>query len=173
VADTPQYLTLKDSRDDRGRLEIRIRRGFLALIGAVLLAGLLNVFGQEPVSSALRSPAAELAVDAPTSVRGGLLYQARFTIRARADVKSATLVLDRGWTEQTQINTIEPSPVGEASRHGKLTLDFGHVATGDVLVAYLQFQVNPVNVGRRAQGVALYDGKTLLGRVDRTLTVFP
>lgn len=173
MADTPQYLTLKDSRDDRGRVEIAIRRGFVGVITAVLLAGLLNVFGQHDTPSTLRTSAAELEVAAPHRLRGGLFYQGRFTIRAREEIKSATLVLDRGWPEQTHINTIEPSPVGEASRDGKLALDFGHVAAGHMLIAYLQFQVNPINVGRRSQDVELYDGERLLGRVDRTVTVFP
>jgi hypothetical protein len=173
VADTPQYLTLKDNRDDRGRLELVIRRGFLALLAGVLVMGFLNVFGQGEKVSTVRTAAAELEVDAPHRLRGGLFYQGRFTIRATEDVKSATLVLAPGWTEQTHINTIEPSPVGEASRDGKLALDFGHVAAGHTLVAYLQFQVNPINVGRRSQDVELYDGERLLGTVDRTVTVFP
>jgi hypothetical protein len=35
------------------------------------------------------------------------------------------LVLDSGWGEGVTINTIEPSPVGEASRDGKLVFDLG------------------------------------------------
>lgn len=173
MARPPQFLTLKDNRDDRGALEVGIRRAFLASLAGVLVLALLNVFGQEDAVSTAASPAAELEVAAPTRLRGGLFYQGRFTIRAREDVESATLVLDRGWTEQTHINTIEPSPIGEASRNGRLALDFGHVAAGHVLVAYLQFQVNPVNVGRRSQDVELYDGETPLARVDRTVTVYP
>jgi hypothetical protein len=33
--------------------------------------------------------------------------------------------------------------------------------------------VNPTNVGRRSQDVALYDGDTLLTSIDRTITIFP
>jgi hypothetical protein len=173
VARPPQFLTLKDNRDDSGRLEIALRRAFVTLLTVILLAGLVNVFGEEDKASTLKAPAAELEVLAPDRLRGGLFYQGRFTVRARDDVKSATLVLDNGWTEQTHINTIEPSPVGEASRNGKLALDFGHVPAGGLLIAYLQFQVNPLNLGRRSQDVALYDGEQLLGTVDRTVTVFP
>ncbi len=63
--------------------------------------------------------------------------------------------------------------MGEASRDGKLTLDFGHVGAGHKLVVYLQFQVNPTNVGRRSQDAALYDDTTLLATANRTVTVFP
>jgi hypothetical protein len=33
--------------------------------------------------------------------------------------------------------------------------------------------VNPINVGHRAQDVALYDGNRKLLEVHRTITVFP
>ena len=52
-------------------------------------------------------------------------------------------------------------------------LDFGHVPAGQKLVAWMQFQVNPTNVGRKSQDVELYDDTTLLTRVDRTVTIYP
>jgi hypothetical protein len=71
------------------------------------------------------------------------------------------------------INTIEPAPVGEASRDGKLALDLGHVGAGDKVVLYMQFQVNPTNNGRRSQAVELYDDEELLTGVERDVTVWP
>ena len=82
-------------------------------------------------------------------------------------------MLDRGWLDGMHINTIEPAPVGEASRNGRLALDFGHVAAGDFVVAHLQFQVNPTTVGVRSQDVALYDDTDLVARVERTVRIFP
>ena len=61
-----------------------------------------------------------------------------------------------------QINTIEPSVFGKASRDGRLALDFGHVDAGRKLVVFLQYQVNPTDIGRRSQDVELYDGEILL-----------
>jgi hypothetical protein len=173
VADTPQFLTLKQHRDRPEWTELGLRRGFFGVVGIILLAALLNVFGQRPTSTFAASPVADLHVFAPAALRGGLYYEGRFTIEAERDIEKATLVLDSGWTEQMQINTIEPSPVGEASRDGKLTLDFGHVGAGHKLVVFLQFQVNPTNVGRRSQDAALYDDTTLLATANRTVTVFP
>ena len=80
---------------------------------------------------------------------------------------------DAGWTEQMQINTIEPSPVNETSRDGRLTFDYGHVPAGRKLIVYLQFQVNPTNVGHRSQDVTLYDDTTELAKAHRRVTVFP
>ena len=40
-------------------------------------------------------------------------------------------------------------------------------------VFFLHFQVNPTEVGRRSQDVALFDGETPLLAIDRTVTIFP
>jgi hypothetical protein len=173
VADTPEYLTLAGNRDRSERVELAARRTFFAVLSLFIVVALLNVFGQRPKTTLAAGSSADLRVFAPTSLRGGLYYEGRLTVEAENEIKKATFVLDSGWTEQTQINTIEPSPVGEASRDGKLTLDYGHLGAGHKLVVYLQFQVNPTNVGRRSQDVALYDDTSLLTTANRTVTVFP
>lgn len=145
MANTPQYLTLKVNRDRSEWVELTLRRSFFALLTIIILAALLNVLGQRPTNTFAASSAADLHVFAPKALRGGLYYEGRFTVEAKQDIEKATLVLDSGWTEQMQINTIEPSPVGEASRDGKLALDFGHVGAGHKLVVWLQFQVNPTD----------------------------
>lgn len=174
MPDTPDTLTLKHHRDLEGREHNPwTRRALLALLCAFLVAGLVNVFGQRPTTSTAAAPPASLEVYAPERVRGGLFYMARFTIRANSDIEHATLVLDSGWLESMQVNTIEPAPVNEASRNGRLALDYGHIPAGDKLVAFIELEVNPTNVGHREQDVELYDGDTLLVHVDRSITVFP
>ena len=173
MAATPDFLTLRRNRDGAGRHETPIRRVLVALVGVLLLAGLLNVFGQRPDTSKAAVSDASLKVYAASRVRGGLYYEARFTVTARRDLKRATLVLDSGWAEGITINTVEPSPVGEASRDGKLVFDLGHIPAGTSYILYLQLQVNPTNIGRRDQNVALYDGDRFLTKVSRKVTVFP
>ena len=173
MAEPPQFLTLKWNRDRTEGTELVVRRVFFGLLVLIAVAALLNVFGQRPTTSFASAPAAKLHVFAPAAVRGGLYFEGRFTIDAQQDISKATLVLDGGWTEQMQINTIEPSPVGESSRDGKLALEFGHVPAGQTLVVWMQFQVNPTNVGRRSQDVALYDDTTRISEVNRTVTIFP
>jgi hypothetical protein len=97
----------------------------------------------------------------------------RFTIRAERELKNATLVLDPGWMEGMTLNSLEPAPIGEASRDGKLVLELGHVPAGQEHVVFLQFQVNPTNTGRRSQDVELLDDTTSLLTLDRSVTVFP
>ena len=173
VAALPDRLTRKHNVDSTERFELTSRRVFFGLIGLLLVVALGNAFGQHPEVTVAASPRAELEVNAPTALRGGIYFQGRFTVRAREELREATLVLDSGWMESIHINTIEPSPVGEASRDGDLALELGHVPAGDKHVLYLQFQVNPTNVGRRSQTVRLYDGDELVATSTRTVTVFP
>jgi hypothetical protein len=175
VADAPDLLTLKRNRDLEGVLPgVWIRRGILVLLTAFLVVGLANVFGQRPITETAVVPAAKLSVYAPNRLRGGDLFSARFHISARRELKDARLVLEQGWAEGMAINTIEPSPLGEASADGRLSFDLGHVPAGQSYVLYAQFQVNPTNVAwNRPAGVRLLDGDTTLATIHRSLIVFP
>jgi hypothetical protein len=170
----PEGLTLKRHRDLHGR-ERRpwARRALLAVVGLVVLLGLGNAFGQRPTASTSASPAADLSVTAPSRLRGGLYFEARFRIDAHRTLRDATLVLDEGWLHGMTLNTVEPAPAGESGRDGDVALELGRIAAGTGHVLYLQFQVNPTTVGRRSNDVALYDRGRLLARIDRTMTVFP
>ena len=173
MADVPDQLVLDVARDREGKRDVTLRRAALGALVVVLALGLLNLFGQRPATSVAEADAATLEVYAPERVRGGLFYEARFTIAARSEVEQATLVLDPGWVEGITINTVEPSPLGEASRDGKLAFELGRIPAGQKHVFYLHLQVNPTNVGHRPQDVRLYDGEELLATIDRTITIFP
>jgi hypothetical protein len=174
VVDVPDTIDLERHRDLVGRSASKPLRWLLiGLMSAVLLLGLLNVFGQHPDTLNADSPKAKLEVFAPSHLRGGLLYEARFTIFARQKLKHVVLLLSPGWAESQQMNTIEPSPLAQGSRDGDLYFTLGTVPKGQVYRLFLQFQVNPTNVGRRRADVALYDGNTRLLTVHRTITVYP
>jgi hypothetical protein len=170
----PEGLVLKRHRDLEGRAHQRwTRRALLLLVGLVPLLALFNFFGQRPHIETASAASAELELYATSHLRGGLLWEARFTVTAKQELQKATLVLDRGWMEGMTMNTIEPSPIGEGSHDGKLVLELGHVPRGQKHVLYIQLQVNPTNVGRRSQNVSLYDGERLLTTIHRRVTVFP
>jgi hypothetical protein len=174
VADTPDTIVLKRDRDLEGRgWEIWLRRGLFALLPLLTVLALVNLFGQRPATSKASSAAATLKVYAPKRIRSGLLYMARFHITAHRDLKEATLVLHPGWLEGMTVNTIEPTPVGEASKNGRLSLDLGHIPAGGSYLLFVDFQVNPTNVGHRPQTVELFDGDTKLLGLSRTITIFP
>jgi hypothetical protein len=173
VAQPPEYLTLRGNRDRAGQREAPVRRVLVIVVCFICLAGLLNLFGQHPETSKAAVSEASLKVYAAARVRAGLYYEARITVTARHDLKKATLVLEPGWAEGITINTVEPSPIGEASRDGNIVFELGHVPAGTSYILFLQLQVNPTNIGHRSQDVALFDGDTFLTKVDRSVTVFP
>jgi hypothetical protein len=174
MADVPDRIVLKRHRDLEGRdRRIWWRHGIVALLAVFLVLGLLNVFGQAQTIVTTGNGAATLQLAAPTSVRGGLLYTVRFTITARNDVKSAVLELSPGWAQGQQINTIEPTPLGQASRNGNLLFTLGHIPAGQRYILFMGFQTNPTNVLRHSTDVTLYDGGKELAHIDRNLTVYP
>src|SRR4051794_2211035 len=100
MASAPTGLSLGRHRDMVGRAWwVHVRRVLLSLLAAVLVLGLLDVFGQRPKSSNVDAPAASLKVYAPAHARSGVVYAARFHITAHRDLKDAYLVLDPGWAE--------------------------------------------------------------------------
>jgi hypothetical protein len=174
VADVPDRLTLRRHRDLEGRERRPWARWILlTLLTALLLLGLLNLFGQRPATSFADSSVASLKVYSPTRLRSGLFFMSRFTIEAHEEIENATLVLDPGWLEGMTLNTLEPAPIGEASRDGRIALELGRVPAGQRYLFFLHFQVNPTNFGRRSQDVDLADGEERLLHIDRSVTVWP
>jgi hypothetical protein len=172
----PDYIDLRRHRDWEGRTYERILPNLLmVLVTVVPILALLNVFGQSPKVEKVANPngMATLELSAPTDVRSGLLFEARFDIRAQKDIKDAVLVLDSGWLEGMTLNTVEPSPADETSRNGSLAFDLGEIPAGKLWRQYLQFQANPVNAGSQSQGVTLYDGNVPLLRLNREIMVWP
>ena len=80
---------------------------------------------------------------------------------------------DLGWVEGMQVNSIEPAPVGEASRDGRVVLSYDALQPGDVMRVWLQFEVNPTNVGRRSYAIALNDAERPVARLAPHITVLP
>ncbi len=156
------------------RSGIWVRRAIIGLLTVFAVLGALNLFGQRPGTVRADVGAATISLYAPDAIRGGDFMEARFHITAKRDLKKATLVLDPGWAEGMNINTIEPSPVGEASRNGRLAFELGHIPAGHSFILFMQFQVIPTNVAwRRAQNVELDDGNTLVATLHHTITVYP
>jgi hypothetical protein len=171
-----EYVDLRRHRDYEGRTYERWLPNLLfGLICLVPLLALLGVFGQRPdvKFAAAGNGYATLQLSAPSKVRSGVLFEARFDIRAKREIKDAVLVLDSGWLESMSVNTIEPGAASETSRDGSLALDLGAIPAGKLWREYMQFQVNPVNAGSQSQGVTLYDGNVPLLHIDHDVMVWP
>jgi hypothetical protein len=174
MSELPEGIDLRRHRDLEGRqLGQWLRRGFLLLIFAFAVAALLNAFGQQPTTFEARAVPATLKVSAPSSVRGGLLYQATFTIHATEALRKPILRLDRGWYEQTTVNTVEPEPDQTTSDEDHVDLEYPALSAGQTLIVYLDMQANPTNVGTHDAGAALLDGARQIATVDRTQINWP
>lgn len=150
------------------------RRVVIGALLVVVVLALGGTFGQEPSRSSAAAPDADVTVRAPKHLRGGLFYQGRIDITARTRLAVPTVALAAGWTEQMQLNTIEPAPTAERSRHGELLLSFAPLPAGEQLTVWLQFEVNPTNSsGRRDQTVRVLDGRRTLVALPRKVTVYP
>jgi hypothetical protein len=162
------------AKDSRGvRLALWVRRAVLVVFAFVVALALLNRFGQRPAQRTARAPAATMTLTAPETVRGGLFFQSRLDIRAAQAIEHPRIVLARGWVEGMQVNSIEPAPVGEATRDGRVVLSYDALEAGDLLSVWLQFEVNPTNVGRRSYAVELDDAERPVARLLPTIRSLP
>lgn len=173
MASAPETLTLSRHRDREGWLGPWPSRIGLALLAALVIAALLNVFGQRPLTSTAATRAARLQIYAPSHLRGGLLYTARFTIDARQTLNRAVLVLAPGWADQYTFNGAAPQPASESSADGKLALTLGKISQGQHYTLFVSLQVNPTNVGSHDQTVWLYDGNKALLTIHRHVLIWP
>lgn len=170
----PDTIDLASARDLRGRAnEIWVRRLLVLLVVAIPVIALFNVFGQRSHDSQRASPAAALSVHVPSAVRGGLLFEARFTIVARQSIQDTVLELSPEWADGLTINTLEPAPTSETSDNGWLSFDLGELPAGQTFQLHLQYQVNPTSSGGRDLGVRLMDGQAQLTSLTRHLQVWP
>ena len=160
---------------DRARPERHVwtRRLLLALLVAIAVVALLNVLGQRASTTVATGPTAELDVRAPRALRGGLIYQTRFTVVARRSIENLHLVLSPGWFEGLTLNTTVPAPGQEGSRDGKVSMSYGSLDPGKRLVVWMEWQVNPTTVTHRSLDAYAFDGGAQLAHVHRTLTVLP
>jgi hypothetical protein len=69
--------------------------------------------------------------------------------------------------------SVAPNPTDQTSSNGRVAFTYNKLAAGHTLVVWLYFQVNPTNVGKRSEDVALNDGSSPITSVHRSLTIFP
>jgi hypothetical protein len=149
------------------------RRSLFGLVCLLPVIALLNAFGQVPSTSSANGAAATMEVQAPKRVRGGLLFQVRVDVVARQDVKEPQFVLSPGWWEQLTENSINPEPIDTSTSNGRVTLSYGRLNAGQKLTVWLEYQVNPANLGGQTTNILLTDGDTPIAEVKRDIYVFP
>ena len=174
MEELPGSLTVADHVNMRGReRHPAYRRVLFGILCVLPVLALLNVFGQHAISKTAVGAGATLDVEAAKNLRGGLLHQLRMTVTATRDLEHPQFVLSPGWFEQNTENAVVPDPIEQSSSNGRVVLSYGPLHAGQKLTVWLDFQVNPVNVGKRTINVELTDGPRPVASVKRDLTVFP
>ena len=106
-------------------------------------------------------------------VRGGLVFTTQIVITPHQQLHDARLYLDNGWFQAMTFNAVAPQPSTQSAQGRWQVWDFGKIPAGTAFHVWISWQVNPTNIGRHSQSVALYDGGTPLMTAQRILTVFP
>lgn len=149
------------------------RRAALAVIAAIPVLALLNVFGQHAAPVTYQSRAASLVIDSPADVRGGLVFTTDIVITPHQQLHDARLYFSSGWFQAMTLNGVAPQPSAESAQGNWQVWDFGKLRAGTAFNIWISWQTNPTNIGQHSQAVALYDGGTELMTAQHTLTVFP
>jgi hypothetical protein len=150
-----------------------VRRGLLLLLALLVVAALLDLFGQHPTTSKAAAPFATLEVQSPHTLRGGLIFQTRLTVHARTTIRHPTLVLQHGWFESMSVNSIVPDPVQQSTVDGNVRLVYPTLLAGHSATTWIYFQVNPTNIARRSENVVLEGGRGQRIVVHRSVVVLP
>lgn len=174
MGELPEGITLERNVELRGALRGPwLRRALLLCIAALPALALLNVFGQDPTTSYARTAAVSVSVTAPARLRSGLIFQVHVKVIARRPIHQLQIVFDSGWWESMSLNAIAPEPSESQSENGQVVLSYGKLQAHNSFSAWIYFQVNPTNVGKRREDVEIRDGATPLAHIHRSLTIFP
>jgi hypothetical protein len=155
---------------------VGLLRGFvpLVILGALLVAALLGVFGGQPnpvVTTAANG--ARLTIKAPRVLRNGVFFEIRMTVEASRPIARPVIAISDSYLKDLTINTVLPDPASEGSEEGLLTLSYGAMKPGDRSAVKIDGQINPPLVGRNAGSIAIRDGRQVLVRRPVSLKVFP
>jgi len=170
----PPGIDIKRHADLAGRLHHpRWRRFALAVITAVPVIALFNVFGQRTLSSRADSPRASLLVKSPSHVRGGLIFTTEIVVTPHRKIRNAEIYFSNGWFKNMTFNAVSPQPSTDSAQGNWQIWDFGPLKAGQLFTVLISWQTNPTNVGSHPETIQLYDGKKHVMSIHRSLLVFP
>ena len=174
VAELPGSLSVETHASLRGRERHPVyRRVLFGLVCVIPVLAVINLFGQHATSKTVDGAGATLDVEMAKELRGGLLHQLRMTVTATQDMEHPQFVMSPGWFEQNTENAVVPDPIEQSSSNGRVVLSYGPLHAGQKLTVWVDFQVNPINVGRRTVNIDFNDGPRHVASFKRTITVFP
>lgn len=154
-------------------------RNLSTLFVSILLSLLLGTafaggFAGKPNPTAtLRTPAADLEVNAPARIRSGQIFEVRMRATAKADIADLVIAVPPSLWRDWTVNTMFPAPTEESFEDGRFGFHFGELKAGDSFEVKIDAQLNPALFGGTRGTVILLDGETALGSLPLATRVLP
>lgn len=146
----------------------------LAVLGAVMLAALLGLFGGGKARPLVaETTAARLEVATPRVIRNGEFFETRIRITAYEPLDEAVLVVPVSLWRDMTINTMIPAPAEEKADKGAFRFSYGALKPGEVLDIKVDGQINPPLFAGNAGSIELRDGERRLAAIPIEITVLP
>lgn len=144
----------------------------LVIVGLVIAAGLLGVFGHERAWSAETGDVA-LRIEASETIRNGEFFEMRIRIFSDRAIAEPVIGIDDSLWEDMTVNTMIPSPVDEESKDGEFRFTFAPMESGTEFLLKVDLQVNPDILGGNEGIVTVYDGTERIVAAEIEIGVLP
>jgi hypothetical protein len=143
------------------------------VLAAVLVAGILGVFGAEGTVQA-GGDVAMLSVNGPNRIRSGEFFEMRFTVIAREQIAEPVVTVAASVWKDITINTMVPAPAEESFSGEAYRFSFEPLSAGDRLVFQVDGQINPDHLPGLTSGeIELLDADRVLAELRYELGVLP
>lgn len=146
----------------------------ILLIGALLAAALLGLFGGQPHPVRyIATPAATVELQFPEILRNGEFFEMRATITTRRKFDDLRLAIDAHYWRDLTINTMIPAPSEEMSENGQFIFSYGPIESGQKVTLKFDGQINPSMFAGTNGHLKLMDGEKTVSVIPVALKVFP
>lgn len=165
---------LEPQRRLPGPLQVRASPFSIVLLGAILAAAMLGVFGGKPYAQrTVESSEAALTVIAPEVLRDGMFFEMRFEVLAKQPIAEPVLAVESTLWRDVTINTFIPAPTDEEYKNGAFHFTFPPLEAGDRMTVKVDGQINPSLIASTQGEITVLDGDRPLVDTPYSLKVYP
>ena len=143
------------------------------VLTAVMIAGLLGLFGLPDQTRTALAPRAQLEVYGPRLIRNGEFFEMRLRVRARDTIVEPVIAIGTDVWRDITVNTMIPAATEEEFANGEYRFTFGRLNAGEELVFKVDAQINPNYWGSSSDQIRLLGGDEPITGVQYDLMVLP
>ena len=145
----------------------------LAVLGAVLAAGLSGYAGEKRIGLAVDNAAGQFRLEAPSIVRNGNIIETRVRVVAKRRIGKLVIGIEPGLWRQITTNSTTPDAANESFADGLFRFAFDKLDPGKVFEFQINQQVNPNLIGANRGRVVFLDGNDVLAQIPVAMRVLP